>query len=165
MIKPASLLAGLIGFSALLSLPAAAEIYKWTDESGATHYTETPPPSSAKSQGTVKVRTKLPDGAAEAQAARDQAQSKAKSEKAEKDTDKTKGKDKDKDTKTAAGPTSGNAEKNKEVCAQLRGNLETIGQHGRVRMKDDKGEVRFLTEEEKQGQADFTRKQIDLYCK
>lgn len=32
----------------LLSAPSMAKIYKWVDESGTTHYTQTPPPAKAK---------------------------------------------------------------------------------------------------------------------
>lgn len=31
-----------------LALPAAAQMYRWTDESGRTHFTDTPPPPRAK---------------------------------------------------------------------------------------------------------------------
>lgn len=31
-----------------VALPAAAQLYRWTDESGKTHFTDTPPPRSAK---------------------------------------------------------------------------------------------------------------------
>lgn len=34
----------------LVSLPATAEVYKWTDENGVTHYTETPPPSDYEAE-------------------------------------------------------------------------------------------------------------------
>jgi glutaredoxin len=36
------------------ALPALAQMYRWTDESGKTHFTDTPPPASAK-----KVETRV----------------------------------------------------------------------------------------------------------
>ena len=39
----------LIAFSLLaVALTAQAQLYRWTDESGKVHYTDTPPPASAK---------------------------------------------------------------------------------------------------------------------
>ena len=40
------LLLGLIVCGA--AMPAAAQLYRWTDQSGKTHFTDTPPPPSAK---------------------------------------------------------------------------------------------------------------------
>ena len=42
------------------ALPAAAQMYRWTDESGKTHYTDTPPPRSAK--GVQKKSGGAPGG-------------------------------------------------------------------------------------------------------
>src|ERR1022692_2538627 len=40
----------LIAFSLLaFALAAEAQLYRWTDESGTVHYTDTPPPANAKS--------------------------------------------------------------------------------------------------------------------
>ena len=40
---------GLIAFGLLAcALAAQAQLYRWTDESGKTHYTDTPPPADAK---------------------------------------------------------------------------------------------------------------------
>jgi len=40
---------GLIAFSLLASaLTAQAQLYRWTDDSGKVHYTDTPPPATAK---------------------------------------------------------------------------------------------------------------------
>ena len=39
----------LIAFSLLaFALTAGAQLYRWTDDSGRTHYTDTPPPATAK---------------------------------------------------------------------------------------------------------------------
>jgi hypothetical protein len=58
-------IAALLG--ALLTTPVmAAQYYKWIDENGVTHYSETPPPVTAKNTSEVKVQTKSPSGAAAA---------------------------------------------------------------------------------------------------
>jgi len=37
----------------LLAGPALADMYKWTDENGKTHYSDQPPPGTTKSE-TIK---------------------------------------------------------------------------------------------------------------
>ena len=39
----------------LLAVPAAAELYKWTDENGKVHYSDQPPPANAKKSETLKA--------------------------------------------------------------------------------------------------------------
>jgi Domain of unknown function (DUF4124) len=72
-------------------------------------------------------------------------------------------------------PTAGNdfkpvearkpvVEKNPEYCARAKDNLLQIDSHGRVRLRDEQGEVRYLTEEEKQDQRDKALEAIKVYC-
>ena len=56
----------LIAFSLLaLALTAQAQLYRWTDESGRVHYTDTPPPTNAKN--VQKKASASPGAAAAAQ--------------------------------------------------------------------------------------------------
>lgn len=58
----------LIAFSLLaFALTAQAQIYRWTDEIGKVHYTDTPPPANAKN--VQKKGSARPGGAAAAPAA------------------------------------------------------------------------------------------------
>ncbi|HWA13792.1 MAG TPA: glutaredoxin family protein [Burkholderiales bacterium] len=41
--------------AALAAVPAGAELYKWTDAEGNVHYTDTPPPTSAKKSERKKL--------------------------------------------------------------------------------------------------------------
>lgn len=50
----------LIALALLVSLPATAGLYKWTDEHGKVHYSDVPPPR----QQTAPVRIVNPDGVA-----------------------------------------------------------------------------------------------------
>src|SRR5258708_14618405 len=50
------LLLALVSSTWLVSMPAAAQTYKWTDADGKVHYSDQPPPANAKEQGTVKPR-------------------------------------------------------------------------------------------------------------
>ncbi len=57
----------LIAFSLLVfALAAEAQLYRWTDERGAVHYTDTPPPADAKN---VQKKASARAGGAEAAAA------------------------------------------------------------------------------------------------
>jgi glutaredoxin len=57
----------LLAFSLLaFSLAAAAQLYRWTDESGNVHYTDTAPPADAKN---VQKKASASPGAGDAQSA------------------------------------------------------------------------------------------------
>ena len=43
-----------------MAVPAAAELYKWTDADGTVHYTDTPPPANAKKSERKTLRDKPP---------------------------------------------------------------------------------------------------------
>lgn len=166
--KPAHLIALALGLGGLIGLPAnAAEVYKWVDENGGVHYSEAPPPADAKTKSSVRVNTRLPEGAAEAQEQRAKAQADA--DKAEKDAadkakkdaaDKGKKDKKDKDAKAIAQAK----EANKANCPQWRTDLATMGQHGRVRSTDESGNITVMSEEDRQQRIDDTQKNIDTYC-
>lgn len=133
----------------------AAQFYKWTDENGVTHYSEAPPPETVKNSTEVKVPSRQPSGT-EAAAQNLQKQREA----ALKALDEA-GKKKPQTPPAAA---KGDKEKNAERCKQLQGNLAVMENSGRVSEKDDKGEKRYLTEEEKSKRLEDTRRQIKAYC-
>lgn len=139
---------------------SAAQFYKWTDEQGATHYSESPPPASAGKASEVKVRTKLPSGTREAL----ESQQKAANEKTEKSPASSQ-----KDGKAA--PPAKTADENKkspeqyaEKCKTLRSNQEAMQNHGRVKESSADGSVRVLTEEEKHQRMDEVQREIKAFC-
>lgn len=146
--------AALLGALLMASVAAAAQFYKWTDEQGVTHYSEDPPPKSATGTSEVKVQTRLPSDSDEAvsnlQKQRDETL-KA-SDKAKEDATKSK-------VDVSKAP-----EKYAEKCKTLQANLQAMQEHGRVKETDDKGEVRVLTDEEKNNRMDETQRQIKAFC-
>ncbi len=60
---------GLVAFGLLVcALTAQAQLYRWTDDSGKTHYTDTPPPADAKNvQKKASPRPAAAQGASSAQ--------------------------------------------------------------------------------------------------
>ena len=51
----------------LCALPCAAQVYKWTDAEGKVHFSDTPPPDSAKTQEKLKIHASPPATAREVQ--------------------------------------------------------------------------------------------------
>lgn len=152
----------------LAAAPAeAAKFYKWTDAQGVTHYSADPPPASAGKTSEVRVRTRQADEAAAEQAEQAEAAGEgAKPATAGKPAAPAKpaakgeaAEGKDKNAAAAKGP-----EQYAEKCKQLRSNLQSMEEHARVKEADDKGEVRVLTDEEKNARLDATRRQIKAFC-
>ena len=54
--------------------------------------------------------------------------------------------------------------KNPEYCQRARDNLQTLEIATRVRIRDEQGEYRFLTEEEKAAQKKEAQEMISIYC-
>lgn len=141
-------------FGALLAAPVmAAQFYKWSDEQGVTHYSESPPPETAKGATEVKVQTRTPSGS-EAAVENLQKQREA-ATKSLTDAEKK---------KTSASPVKTDKSEYAERCKKLQANLATLENSGRVSEPDDKGEKRYLTDEEKNKRMDDTRRQIKAYC-
>ncbi|MFP5430518.1 MAG: DUF4124 domain-containing protein [Gammaproteobacteria bacterium] len=142
---------------ALLAAPAmAAQFYKWTDENGVTHYSEAPPPESVKGSTAIKVPSRQPSGAetaAQNLQKQREAALKALDEAGKKGA-----------STTAPAAAKDNKEQYAERCKQLKANLAVMENSGRVSEKDDKGEKRFLTEEEKTKRLEDTRRQIKAFC-
>lgn len=144
----------------MLASPAAvsaAKFYKWTDAQGVTHYSEDPPPESATSTSEVKVPTRLPSGSQPAN--KDVAPAK-KDDKAAKKDDKAKKSDAVEKKEDAVGGSDRYAER----CKQWRANIQTMEEHPRVKVSDEKGESRVLTEEEKDARKDEIQRQIKAFC-
>ena len=57
------LLLGMLAFSALLVLPASADIYRWEDENGVIHFTDDPSAIPKKYRGKAREIQKTPPGA------------------------------------------------------------------------------------------------------
>ena len=56
------------------------------------------------------------------------------------------------------------SKKNPELCTRARTNLEALTGNAKVRIRDDQGEERFLTEEEVIVEREKARAQISVYC-
>ncbi|MGH8493635.1 MAG: DUF4124 domain-containing protein [Moraxellaceae bacterium] len=155
-----STLATLITAILLTTTAGAAQFYKWTDDQGVTHYSEEPPPASASKSSEVKVRTRLPSGA-QTQIDKEAKPVDDKNAKSQPKKDDKAAPDKTSTDKAADNQTP---EQYQEKCKALKANLETMQSHGRVREADKEGNLRALSEEEKQRRMDETQRGIKAYC-
>jgi len=55
-------------------------------------------------------------------------------------------------------------EKNPEYCTRAKDNLTQLDSHARIRLRDDQGEVRYLTEEEKSAERQKALDAIKAFC-
>ncbi len=124
---------------------AAADMYKWTDKNGATHYTQTPPPPEVKGENieddirlsTGKLGNTIPS-APEAEPQDDLEKSRKEGEKSD--------------------------QKHRDFCAQQNDALQKMTANALIKWKDAQGE-RFLTAEEKTAKTKEIQGNIDSLCK
>lgn len=55
-------------------------------------------------------------------------------------------------------------EKNPEYCQRARKNLETLNGPARIRLRNDQGEYRYISEEEKAEQRQLAMDSISVHC-
>ena len=129
-------------FSMTLSFESHAEIYKWTDDKGVTHYTERPP--KERESTTLKTSHNPP------------------STPYSPTTEK-----KPEEVASAAEPEKTEEQKaqEKEYCERAKSNLKVLNEHARVRTKNKKGEMEILSTEAKQKELDQANTSISDYCK
>ena len=123
----------------------SAEMYKWTDKQGETHYTQTPPPPDAKGKdieddirlSTGKLGNTLPQQATKETAKDDMEQARKAGEKSD--------------------------QKHRDFCAQQDAALKQMTANALIKWKDSAGE-RFLTAEEKTSKMKEMQTNINSMC-
>lgn len=138
-------------FILMLTFAAAAqaEVYRWVDEDGTVHYSETPP-AGAQTQKVAPPSTPTdPSGGnyyedyleqrQQQQAAREAAEQEAQEKKQEL------------------------AAKAKE-CQDLAGSIEFLETHPQIKLQQEDGNVVFLTEEQRQSRITERRAQYQEHC-
>lgn len=117
---------------------AASKFYKWVDESGVTHYSQSPPPEGTSSQ-EIRASSKASSDQSEALdnlEAKRSAAAKARQEAAQEQATKEKNK-----------PSAEEQEELKKRCAQHRSNLDTLKNLPIVRQKNEEtGEMEVVDE-------------------
>lgn len=135
---------------ALVALPAAAALYKWTDENGRTVYGDTPP------AGVKAERVNAAAPPADPNAVRDLATKDAQI----KARQRTRAEEEAKTEKAQA-----DAKAKGERCAQIRGNIQTMRSGAAVYKFNEKGEKIFLEGPDREKSiADSQKLLRDLNC-
>lgn len=145
-----------------LNTHAKEAFYKWVDDRGVTHYSQSPPEDNVKTKTkaeTVTVSTHQPVGSDAAISSLEQKRTEAVKEKEQ-------SKEGVKKTGAKSTPDVSKApDQYKEECARLKQEAQDLTQKGnRISVKDDKGEVRKLTEEEVTKRLDKTQRSIKALC-
>ncbi len=128
----------------------AAEMYKWVDENGDTHYSQAPPVSD------VKVETIEPPRSVDTESAQKELQRKL--EKINAITDKRLLAKEEMEKEEAE------AEKTKEKCEQLNKRLTSLLVRPRANKTDEEGNLVRMGEEERQKDIKDTTQQIKEKC-
>ncbi|HEY6131465.1 MAG TPA: DUF4124 domain-containing protein [Halioglobus sp.] len=128
---------------------AGKAVYRWTDENGNPVNSDLPPPQgtqyeviSTSSSMVHKVEDEKPAAPTAAAPAASAASNGSQPVEAQKPA----------------------AEKDPEHCARAKDNLAQLDTHARIRLRDDKGEVRYLSEEEKTAEREKAEKAIEYFC-
>lgn len=132
---------------ALSSTALAAPIYTWSDERGVTHYGAQPP--QGQSANSVALRHAPSPGPASAP------RTPSPAELAAAEQEKL-------DALAKREQTAKEAQR-QQHCSELRGALAQLRNSPRVRMEIE-GELRRLSEEERQAQIDKTRESLAEHC-
>ncbi|QTR49627.1 DUF4124 domain-containing protein [Candidatus Thiothrix anitrata] len=153
MIKQAILMpilvAGVVGWAS----SASAEMYKWTDSNGKTHYSATPPPADVNAKN-IEAEIKLSTGKPKAVEVPDVS---ATTEQAPPETTPDKPL-KSEDTAAAS------EKQHRSYCDQQKEAFQKLTINSLVKFSDDKGE-RFLTAAEKQEKMALISKNLDTMCR
>lgn len=135
-----------------LSAPLhAAEIYKWVDEDGVTHYSQRPPPSGDAARIGV-------DRPPDKEIARERREMKQTGERIEERREQRQ------EAEQQARKDADQREQREARCADLRSSLTKLTRNRRLLIPDDEGNVRRMPEEERKERVAERRRQIEEQC-
>lgn len=135
-----------------LALPAAAELYKWVDEKGVTHYSETPPPdANAK-------RIELPPAAPATKPESPERWKERELELRKRRLEKERAEEDEK-----AG-SERSAERRREICLRARRALDVLEPGRPVYRVNERGERVYIDDAQRAAETDKWRKEADSNC-
>ena len=160
------LLLALVGSTWLVSMPAAAQTYKWTDADGKVHYSDQPPPANVKEQITVKPRkpSASPQTAAPAPTDKGAPPAKAKTY-VEQEAEFKKRQVETAEREAAEKKKAGEAAEKKQNCAQATAQLKGLQAGGRMTQTNAKGEREYMSDAQIAQEIDRSKKSVDSWCK
>jgi len=137
-----------IALALLLVAPlACAQVYKWTDAHGTTHYSESPPPIGTKyNQVSVNTGTSSPAGASTAATSNSSTASSQNS-----------------NNSAPQAPVEDTPENRAKLCNSLKTNIGTLQGSGPVVMNNG-GQQQVLNADQRKQQLDASQSQYSQYC-
>lgn len=135
-----------------LALPASAEIYRWTDDTGETHFGANPPagveaePVSTSQTNTIENASRQSENEDEEEASQGEEPSDDQGDREQNPEDQKE-----------------REEIRQQNCEAARQALKTLEQNARVQVMED-GERRYLSQEEKEAERERYEKLQDENC-
>lgn len=159
------LLLALAGGTWLIAAPAGAQTYKWKDADGKIHYSDQPPPASAKEEETVRPRK--PSAAAvpaTGDKAAPAATPKAKTY-VEQEAEFKKRQVEAAEREAADKKKIADAAEKKQNCDQARTQLAGLQAGGRLTKTNAQGEREYMSDGEIAQQIERSKKAVSDWCK
>lgn len=137
---------------ACLAAPCALaqQMYKWVDEKGVTHYSETPPPDGTKGASKIEVKTPTPDRAPTDNWREREAQSKERRAKQGVQDEQERMKE---DSQRASN------------CRRAQRQADTMTHPGSIYRLNEKGERVFMEDKERAAKLDEAQQDVARYCR
>lgn len=142
-----------------LATSAQAGVTKWVDADGKVHYSDQPPPATAKSQKILDLKTSptLPVAAPDSKDGEKNL--------AEKDLESRKRRVQGEETAAKQAKEQEEAKSRKANCDQARNQLQALQGGQRVSKFNDKGERIFLEDSDRVKAIEEAKKSADSWCK
>lgn len=142
----------------LLAATAQAGITKWEDASGKVHYSDQPPPSSAKSQQGLDLKNNPATPGASGSKGGEKSL-------AEKDLESKKRRVQAEETAAKQTKDQEEVKNRKANCEQARRQLQAIQEGQRMIKFDEKGERVFLEDSDRPQAIEKAKQSVDSWCK
>jgi hypothetical protein len=150
----------------LLAAPVSADMYKWTDENGKTHYSDQPPPNAATKSETIKAAKPQVNPAAPpppAAAGQPGAIPPKSPNDQEMEFRKRRLQQAEMEAKTQKDAQA--AEEKKRNCQRATEQVQAYERGGRITRYGPNGEQLYLSDGEIQTELNSARKAADSWCK
>jgi hypothetical protein len=146
----------------LVVLPAWADLYKWTDESGKVHYSDQPPPGEVTNAESLKLKSTTPP--VDTTATGTNASAKPKTA-AEQEMECRKRRVEAAEAEAKAQKEAQAAEEKKRNCERATAQVALLGRGGRITRPGPNGEQTYMSDEEIAKEIVNARKTADSWCK
>jgi len=141
----------------LATATVAAQVYKWVDKDGKVQYSDTPPPPGATKAEAKKVETVPGGGSASSPTPAKSLQDRSQ------DFDKRKNDAAEQNKK--AGEAQKKSAENDENCKSAKSALSDLESGRPIRRTNEKGELAYMSDEERQAEVAKAREVVASSCK